>query len=178
MYPRFAKTRIEGALSDTLVVLISGPRQSGKATLAMDIAADKTPFLTLGDATVLRSERVASDRPPQFFRLRLEVVEIIDRALRMGRGLEDGPLVRAKNIDPTLDIGSVIKPRLELGNNVEVSAEHGGSELHEQFFARAIRSVLVVAAEIPVQPVGSGCPMQGFVRPDGDKRSRVSKGFR
>ena len=63
MYPRFAKTRIEEALSDTRVVLISGPRQSGKTTLATEIAADKTPFLTLDDATVLRS---AIDDPVGF----------------------------------------------------------------------------------------------------------------
>ncbi len=55
MYPRFAKERIEEALSDTRVVLISGPRQSGKTTLAMDVATDRTPFLTLDDANVLRS---------------------------------------------------------------------------------------------------------------------------
>ncbi len=55
MYPRFAKSRVEDALSDTRVVLISGPRQSGKTTLATDIASDKTPYLTLDDATVLRS---------------------------------------------------------------------------------------------------------------------------
>ncbi len=65
MYPRFAKARIEEALSDTRVVLISGPRQSGKTTLAMDVAGDKTPFLTLDDANVLRS---AIDDPVGFVR--------------------------------------------------------------------------------------------------------------
>lgn len=65
MYPRFAKDRIEDALSDTRVVLISGPRQSGKTTLAMDVAGDKTPFLTLDDANVLRS---AVDDPVGFVR--------------------------------------------------------------------------------------------------------------
>ncbi len=65
MYPRFAKGRIEEALSDTRVVLISGPRQSGKTTLAMDVAGDKTPFLTLDDANVLRS---AVDDPVGFVR--------------------------------------------------------------------------------------------------------------
>lgn len=65
MYPRFTKERIEEALSDTRVVLISGPRQSGKTTLAMDVASDKTPFLTLDDANVLRS---AVDDPVGFVR--------------------------------------------------------------------------------------------------------------
>lgn len=78
MYPRFAKTRIEDALSDTRVVLISGPRQSGKTTLARDIAADKTPFLTLDDATVLRS---AIDDPVGFVRgLDRAVIDEIQRA--------------------------------------------------------------------------------------------------
>lgn len=78
MYPRFAKNRIEEALSDTRVVLISGPRQSGKTTLAMDIAADKTPFLTLDDATVLRS---AIDDPVGFVRgLDRAVIDEIQRA--------------------------------------------------------------------------------------------------
>jgi predicted AAA+ superfamily ATPase len=47
MYNRFAKNRIQEALDDTRVVLISGPRQSGKTTLAIDIAADVMPFFTL-----------------------------------------------------------------------------------------------------------------------------------
>ena len=65
MYPRYAKERIEEALSDTRVVLISGPRQSGKTTLAVDVAGDVTPFLTLDDANVLRS---AVDDPVGFVR--------------------------------------------------------------------------------------------------------------
>ena len=65
MYPRFVKTRIQEALSDTRVVLISGPRQSGKTTLATDIASDRIPFLTLDDATILRS---AIDDPVGFIR--------------------------------------------------------------------------------------------------------------
>ncbi|MDT8328388.1 MAG: ATP-binding protein [Roseovarius sp.] len=65
MYPRFAKERVEEALLDTRVVLISGPRQSGKTTLAMDVAGDKMPFLTLDDANVLRS---AVDDPVGFVR--------------------------------------------------------------------------------------------------------------
>lgn len=65
MYPRFSKARIEEALSDTRVVLISGPRQSGKTTLAMDVAADRIPFLTLDDTNVLRA---AADDPVGFLR--------------------------------------------------------------------------------------------------------------
>ena len=78
MYPRFAKARVEEALSDTRVVLISGPRQSGKTTLATDIASDKTPFLTLDDANVLRS---AIDDPVGFVRgLDRAVIDEVQRA--------------------------------------------------------------------------------------------------
>ncbi|WP_299987123.1 ATP-binding protein [uncultured Ruegeria sp.] len=65
-------------MSDTRVVLISGPRQSGKTTLATDIASDKVPFLTLDDATVLQS---AVDDPVGFVRgLDRAVIDEIQRA--------------------------------------------------------------------------------------------------
>jgi len=81
MYPRFAKTRIQDSLTDTRVVLISGPRQSGKTTLAMDIASDDIPFLTLDDATVLQS---AINDPVGFIRgLDRAVVDEIQRAPKL-----------------------------------------------------------------------------------------------
>ena len=55
MYPRFAKHRVHEALADTRVVLVCGPRQSGKTTLARQIAGDDVPFYTLDDSTVLES---------------------------------------------------------------------------------------------------------------------------
>ena len=78
MYPRYIKTRIEEALTDTRVVLISGPRQSGKTTLATDIASDRIPFLTLDDTNVLRS---AINDPVGFIRgLDRAVIDEIQRA--------------------------------------------------------------------------------------------------
>ncbi len=78
MYPRYIKARIEEALTDTRVVLISGPRQSGKTTLATDIASDRIPFLTLDDTNVLRS---AINDPVGFIRgLDRAVIDEIQRA--------------------------------------------------------------------------------------------------
>lgn len=63
---------------DTRVVLISGPRQSGKTTLATDIAADEMPFFTLDDATVLAA---ANNDPVGFLRgLDRAVIDEIQRA--------------------------------------------------------------------------------------------------
>ena len=53
MYPRFVKQRIREALADTRVVLLCGPRQSGKTTLARQIAGEDIPFVTFDDATTL-----------------------------------------------------------------------------------------------------------------------------
>lgn len=54
LYPRFLVPRIEEALADTPVVLIGGPRQSGKTTLARQLAAGRA-FLTLDDAPTLHA---------------------------------------------------------------------------------------------------------------------------
>jgi predicted AAA+ superfamily ATPase len=78
MYERFAKIRIQEALADTRVVLISGPRQSGKTTLATDIAADEIPLFTLDEATVLAA---ANNDPVGFLRgLDRAVIDEIQRA--------------------------------------------------------------------------------------------------
>ena len=58
MYPRFVEQRIQEALADTRVVLICGPRQSGKTTLAQQVAGPDRPFVTLDDATALRAATV------------------------------------------------------------------------------------------------------------------------
>jgi hypothetical protein len=75
MYPRFIERRIREALADTRVVLLAGPRQSGKTTLAEKFAADGMQFLTLDDQTTLDTARAdpvvpawerlsGSDTPP------------------------------------------------------------------------------------------------------------------
>ncbi|MYJ71096.1 MAG: AAA family ATPase, partial [Rhodospirillaceae bacterium] len=55
MYPRFMERQVREALKDTRVVLLCGPRQSGKTTLAQRIAGDAIPFFTLDDATTLEA---------------------------------------------------------------------------------------------------------------------------
>ena len=78
MYPRFVERRIRAALADTRVVLICGPRQSGKTTLAQHIAGKDMPFLTLDDPTVLQA---AKADPVGFVRgLDRAVIDEIQRA--------------------------------------------------------------------------------------------------
>ena len=78
MYPRFVEKRIRETLTDTRVVMLCGPRQSGKTTLAQRIAGDAIPFVTLDDATILNA---ASTDPVGFIRsLDKAVIDEIQRA--------------------------------------------------------------------------------------------------
>jgi predicted AAA+ superfamily ATPase len=65
MYPRMAKPKIRAALRDTRVVTISGPRQSGKTTLARHFAKGGRKFLTLDDQSTLDA---AKSDPVSFIR--------------------------------------------------------------------------------------------------------------
>lgn len=78
MYPRFIEPRVRDAMADTRVVLIAGPRQSGKTTLAEKLANDAMPFLTLDDLTTL--DVVRAD-PVGFIRgLDRAVIDEVQRA--------------------------------------------------------------------------------------------------
>ncbi len=78
MYPRLGTRLIAEALEDTRVVLIAGPRQSGKTTLATAIASSDMPFLTLDDRTLCEAAR---NDPVGFVRdLDKAVIDKIQRA--------------------------------------------------------------------------------------------------
>jgi uncharacterized protein len=57
IYPRFSTASVATALSDTPVVLITGPRQCGKTTLVRDLVAGRREFITMDDETLLASAR-------------------------------------------------------------------------------------------------------------------------
>ncbi len=81
MYPRFIERQLRQALSDTRVVLITGPRQAGKTTLAAKLARDDMPFLTLDDDTTLNT---AQRDPVGFVRgLDRAIIDEVQRAPRL-----------------------------------------------------------------------------------------------
>ena len=57
LYPRRMEARLAEALQDTPVVLLAGPRQSGKTTLARQVAEQGRRYLTLDDDLTLLSAR-------------------------------------------------------------------------------------------------------------------------
>lgn len=49
LFPRYIRPRMAEALSDTPVVLLSGPRQAGKTTLVRQFSGPDRRFVTLDD---------------------------------------------------------------------------------------------------------------------------------
>ena len=81
MYLRFIERQLREALADTRVVLLTGPRQAGKTTLAEKLARDDMPYLTLDDDTTLDT---AQRDPVGFVRgLDHAIIDEVQRAPRL-----------------------------------------------------------------------------------------------
>ncbi|MFM9031722.1 MAG: ATP-binding protein [Opitutaceae bacterium] len=99
IYPRFAQARLEEALADTPVVLIHGPRQCGKSTLAQAVAKKRGyTYFTFDDENVLRAaradpvgfctelpERAVLDEVQRIPELFTSIKGLVDRDRRPGR---------------------------------------------------------------------------------------------
>ena len=57
LIPRFAAELVTTALKDTSVVMVTGPRQSGKTTLVRSLVASNREFITMDDDTSLAAAR-------------------------------------------------------------------------------------------------------------------------
>lgn len=78
MYERFVEHRVQEALSDTPVVLITGPRRAGKTTLVRKMGEAGRSYITLDDQTALEAARAD---PSGFIRgLDRAVIDEIQRA--------------------------------------------------------------------------------------------------
>lgn len=102
LYRRHLRPRVDEALRDTPVVLLNGPRQSGKTTLVEQFAGPRRPYLTLDDAATLLAaqedpvglirglDRAVIDEVQRAPRLLLALKQAVDRDRRPGRFLLTG----------------------------------------------------------------------------------------
>lgn len=81
MFPRHITPRLLAALGDTPVVLLHGARQTGKSTLAQEVASGPHParYVTLDDTTVL----AAAKTDPGGFISGLDTPVVIDEVQRV-----------------------------------------------------------------------------------------------
>ena len=78
-YARWQQATLEQALTTRRVVLLSGPRQCGKTTLARSLASAQLPYLTLDDLTLAEAAR----NDPQGFVAHSGKTLIIDEVQRV-----------------------------------------------------------------------------------------------
>jgi hypothetical protein len=79
LYPRWQKATIKQMLSERRVLMLSGPRQSGKTTLSRELESDQTEYRTLFDGAL----REAAKNDPQGFIKRRTKTLIIDEVQRI-----------------------------------------------------------------------------------------------
>jgi len=85
-FQRYSAARVTTALKDTPVVMVSGPRQSGKTTLVRKFAAADRAYITLDDDTVLEAAR---GDPAGFMRgLDRAIIDEVQRAPELLRAIK------------------------------------------------------------------------------------------
>jgi len=85
-FQRFSAARVTTALKDTPVVMVNGPRQSGKTTLVRKFAAANRAYITLDDDTVLEAAR---GDPTGFMRgLDQAIIDEVQRAPELLRAIK------------------------------------------------------------------------------------------
>lgn len=143
---RKARPIVEAALADTRVVLIAGPRQAGKTTLARQFSGPDRPYITLDDAGALNAaksdpvgfvrglNRAVIDEVQRAPELMLAIKESVDRDDAPGRFLLTGSanLATVPNIADSLAGRMAVIPLLPFAQS-EIRATPG--RLLDRLFA-------------------------------------------
>jgi uncharacterized protein len=150
VYLRIAEPQIRTALRDTRVVAISGPRQSGKTTLARRFAKQGRKFVTLDNQSTLAAaksdpvafirdlDRAVIDEVQRAPDLLLAIKQSVDEDRRPGRFLLTGSanLLTVKTIHESLAGRVEIVPLYPLGHSEQLGIRH------PQFIAKAFRGAV------------------------------------
>jgi predicted AAA+ superfamily ATPase len=155
VYLRIAEPQIRNALRDTRVVAISGPRQSGKTTLARRFAKQGREYITLDNQSILAAaksdpvafirglDRAVIDEVQRAPDLLLAIKQSVDEDRRPGRFLLTGSanLLTVKTIHESLAGRVEIVPLYPLGRSEQLGIKH------PQFISKAFRGAVPDTAE-------------------------------
>jgi len=186
MYPRYLQAAVEKTLADTPVVLLHGPRQSGKTTLVRALGESrKMRFVTPDDATALASARhdpdgflsglgssVVIDEVQRATELLVAVKASVDRKRTPGRFLLTG----SANVLFLPRLSESLAGRMETLTLLPLS-QGELRETRESFIERAFADVFEpgasngasVAGGVIEAAVRGGYP-EAIARPDDERR--------
>jgi predicted AAA+ superfamily ATPase len=169
-YPRLAEQRIADAMSDTRVVLIVGPRQSGKTTLAKKMASAEMEYYTLDNATTLEAaqrdpvgfvramNRAIIDEVQRAPELLLAIKESVDTDQRPGRFLLTG----SANLMMLPRVADSLAGRMEVVRLLPLAQSEikaaGGSFLHDAFRNDAKAGDSIVGDDLMTAVLAGGYP--------------------
>src|ERR1035441_9585976 len=135
MYPRYTEELVRISLRDTRIVAISGPRQSGKSTLARRFAIKGRIYLTLDNQPTLEAaksdpvgfirglDRVVIDEVQRAPELLLAIKQSVDEDPRPGRFLLTGSanLLTIRTVHESLAGRVEVIPLYPLGRSERLS---------------------------------------------------------
>jgi hypothetical protein len=154
MYSRMLVPRVREALRDTPVVAISGPRQSGKTTLARQFVGRKRSFVNLDDLSVLAAAKAdpagfiagldgaVIDEIQRAPELLLPIKQAVDAERRPGRFLLTG----SANIFTMPRVMESLAGRVESLELLPLSAGELVGRAKPRFLERAFSGRLIRAA--------------------------------
>jgi predicted AAA+ superfamily ATPase len=170
IYPRLAEQRINDAMSDTRVVLIVGPRQSGKTTLAKKMANAEMEYYTLDNATTLEAarrdpvgfvrgmNRAIIDEIQRAPELLLAIKESVDNDQRPGRFLLTG----SANLMTLPRVADSLAGRMEVVRLLPLAQSEiksaGGSFLLDVFRNDAKAGESIVGDDLMAAVLAGGYP--------------------
>jgi predicted AAA+ superfamily ATPase len=158
-YPRHAERRLRVALRDTRVMVLNGPRQSGKTTLARRFARGGRSYFTLDDQATLAA---AKSDPVAFVRgLNRAVIDEVQRApeilLAIKRSVDEDRRPGRFLLTGSANLLAMANVRESLAGRVETIPLYplAQSELHSGKPPRFIDKVFrgdIPAASAPCKP--------------------------